>query len=264
MESIIRNQKFTKTILTRLPIFMGAALAICLILVSCGEEGPMGPQGPQGPQGPRGLQGPQGEQGVEGPQGPQGPQGEQGAEGPQGEQGPEGPQGPQGPEGEQGPDGSSGEPGSQPPPGEDGTVNVIYSEWIAFSLDNWTDPFGYYEQIRREFPVKVSEIDEEILLSGTVMVYVRFANTFENIQPLPVFGPITKSSEDQMLNYRLESGLIVMELHNLKNRDQDPGRISSLNEFRYIIIPGGTPALKMASPDLNDYYEVIRYYGINL
>jgi hypothetical protein len=177
-----------------------------------------------------------------GPQGDQGPQGEQG---PLGEQGPEGPQGDQGPEG---------------PPG---TANVLYSEWTAFSLTEWSEPVSYFGQMRRTYTVESEDITEEILENGAVMVYVRFVSTFSTIQPLPVIGPITKSTEDQVLNYYLQLEELIFLFHNLTNRDQDPGRIGSGNQYRYVIIPGGTTSFKKNYPDLNDYHAVMKYFDID-
>jgi len=167
--------------------------------------------------------------------------------------------GPQGPQGEQGPQGAQGPEGPQ---GPEGTANVIYSEWTSFDLNNWSESFSYFGQIRRTYTINVESIDADIIASGSVLVYVRFAGTFSSIQPLPVIGPITKTSEDQFLNYIIETGKIVLGFHNLTNRDQDPGRIGSGNQYRYIIIPGGTPDLKSNALDFNDYQSVVKYFGV--
>jgi hypothetical protein len=170
--------------------------------------------------------------------------------------------GPQGPQGEQGPQGAQGPEGPQGPEGAPGTANVIYSEWTNFDLNNWSEFLSYFGQIRRTYTINVESIDDDIFNSGTVLVYVRFAGTFSSIQPLPVIGPITTVTEDQVLNYIIQIGSIVLSLHNITNRDQDPGRIGSGNQYRYIIIPGGTPDLKSNTPDLSDYQSVIEFFGI--
>ena len=202
------------------------------------EEGPVGPEGPQGEQGIQGIRGEPGPQGPEGPQGPQGEQGPRGETGPRGEQGARGLQGPQG---EQGPQGPLGPQGVQ---GEPGTANVIYSEWINFNLNTWTASFTFFGQTRREYHIDVTEITAAILSSGTVMVYIRLQGTSGSIQPLPLIGPILSSTKDQILNFRLQTGKIVLEFHNSTDRDQDPGRFGTGNQYRYIIIPGGITAGK--------------------
>lgn len=177
--------------------------------------------------------------------------------GPQGDQGPQGEQGPQG---DQGPEGAQGDPGPEGPPG---TANVIYSEWTAFSSEVWTDAFTYFGQMRRTYTVDEENITSEILDSGAVMVYVRFGGTLNTIQPLPVIGPVTKSTEDQFLNYDLKLEKIIIIFHNLTNRDQDPGQIGSSNLYRYVIIPGGTSLLKTNYPDLDDYHAVMKFFDID-
>lgn len=174
----------------------------------------------------------------------------------------EGPVGPVGPVGPEGPQGIQGSEGPQGPPGDDGNANVIYSEWTQFELANWTNSFVFFGQTRREYPVDVEEIDIDILDKGTVMVYVRFGGTTNNIQPLPVIGPILSSARDQVLNFRIELGEIVMEFYNLIDRDQDPGTFSTGNQYRYIIVPGGVPVGKINPVDYNDYIAVTTFYGI--
>jgi len=168
--------------------------------------------------------------------------------------GPQGPQGEQGPQGQQGPQGEQGEPG---------TANVIYSEWTSFVLDNWTASLTFFGQTRREYPINVVEIDQDILDKGTVMVYVRFSGTGTRIQPLPVISPILSSAREQVLNFHLRLGLIHIEFYNLTDRTLDPGRIGAGNHYRYVIIPGGISALKSASLNLNDYERVMEYFGID-
>lgn len=206
-------------------IVFSLVMLIMGFMSACGD-----PDEIEGPQGPRGEQGPQG---VQGPQGPEGQQGEPGPEGPKGEQ------------------------------GEPGTANVIYSEWISFVLDNWTETLTFFGQTRREYPIQVEEIDKDILDHGTVMVYARFSGTNTRIQPLPVIGPILSSAREQVLNFHLRLGLIHIEFYNLTDRTLDPGRIGAGNHYRYVIIPGGVESLKSASLDLNNYERVMEHFGID-
>lgn len=176
----------------------------------------------------------------------------------------EGPAGPQGEIGPQGPQGSSGVQGVAGEDGEDGTANVIYSEWINFELDNWSGSLTFFGQTRREYPIEELAIDSEIIEKGTVMVYARFGGTNARIQPLPIIGPITSTSRDQVLNFHIRLENIFIEFFNLVDRDLDPGRFGSSNQYRYIIIPGGVPAKAIGDyPDMNDYYAVMEYFGID-
>jgi hypothetical protein len=117
---------------------------------------------------------------------------------------------------------------------------TYYSPWIPFELDNWSGSFVYFGQTRRTYTIPVDQIDAAILSGGTVKVYIRFAGTFNTIQPLPIIGPVTKTSEDQVVNFILQSGSIIIAFHNLTSRDQDPGRFGIGNQYRFVIIPGNT------------------------
>ena len=128
----------------------------------------------------------------------------------------------------------------------DGTVqttaaenkNVFSSDWQTFNLDNWSDSFTHFGQTRREYQISEEKVDDEIISRGTVMVYVRFGGTINRIQPLPIIGPVLSSSRDQVINFHIQSGRIILVFHNLIERDLDPGRFGSGNQFRYVIVPG--------------------------
>ena len=148
----------------------------------------------------------------------------------------EGPIGPEGPQGEKGEQGEQGEPGPQ---GEPGTANVIYSDWTTFQNTAWSEPFLFFGQNRRSYTISEDSLTNDIINMGTVMVFVRFGGTFDNIQPLPIIQPITQS-KNQVLDFYLQVGAIVNVYYNLNDTD-DPGSIGSGNQYRYVIIPGGTP-----------------------
>lgn len=169
--------------------------------------------------GPMGQEGPQGEQGEQGPQGTQGPQGE---EGPQGEQGPQGPQGEQGEQGEQ---------------GVPGTANVMYTDWKTFDVSDWNQvtEFGRVTQL---YEIQEERITENIINTGVVMVYIRFGGSSAP-RLLPVTGYVTTSTKEQHLWHRLVTSKIILVFHNL-NDNSNPGTFGSGNQYRYIIIPGGT------------------------
>lgn len=173
-----------------------------------------------------------------------------GCEGPTGDTGPAGAQGPQG------------EVGPQGPQGPEGTANVIYSDWIAFNNAEWDEPTSLGGQTRREYPVSVSQLNEDILMMGTVAVYVRFDTVADRVFPLPLILPLTSGSEQQ-LDFELELNTIVITLHDIEDNSVDPGTFGSVGQYRYIIIPGGTAA-KQALPDFSNYHETMEFYGIKL
>lgn len=168
-------------------------------------------------------------------------------------------EGPQGPQGEQGPRGEQGLQGEQ---GPEGTANVIYSNWTAFADSNWSDAHNEFGQTRREYPIDVPEINEEILSMGTVKVYVRIPSVLgETVFPLPWIYGLTKGIA-QVLSFELDPGMIVINFHDLVDDSEDPGTFGSVVEYRYVIIPGGIPAGKAKSLDLNNYQEVKEYFRI--
>lgn len=163
-------------------------------------------------------------------------------------EGPEGPTGPQGSQGEQGPQ------------GPEGTANVIYSNWIEFNSSNWGATTSIGGQTRREYPVAVPQLTDDILMMGLVAVYVRFDTVADRIFPLPLILPLTSSSEQQ-LDFELELNAIIITLHDIEDNSVDPGTFGSVAQYRYILIPGGTQA-KLAFPDLSNYQETMEFFDI--
>lgn len=174
--------------------------------------------------------------GCEGSEGPTGPAGEQG---PQGQQGPEGPQGPE------------------------GTANVIYSEWISFNESNWDAPDTLGGQVRREYPVDVPQITSDILSQGVVAVYAKFdvAEIQNRVFSLPSLLSLTSGAE-QHLGFELEDSSLIITFHDVEDNSTAPTVFGDIGQFRYVIVPGGTPA-KQNFPDFSNYDEVVSFYNIN-
>lgn len=166
-------------------------------------------------------------------------------------EGPEGPQGETGPQGEQ---------GLQGPQGPEGTANVIYSDWIAFNESDWSGPTSLGGETRREYPVSVTQLTEDILMMGMVAVYVRFDTELGRIFPLPLNLPLTTSRE-QHLDFELVLNTIIITFHDVDDNSVDPGTFGPVGQYRYILIPGETQA-KMVLPDLSNYYETMVFYNI--
>ena len=92
-------------------------------------------------------------------------------------------------------------------------------------------------------------------------VYVRFSSTGETVFALPLTYHITKSLQ-QVLNYELETGTIIIGFFDLVDDSVDPGTFGNVAEYRYVVIPGGTAVGASADIDLGDYSAVSDYYGI--
>lgn len=163
--------------------------------------------------------------------------------------------------------GPKGVDGLQGPPGVDGNANVIYSEWLEMSEENWSDSFNFFSQLRREYSIDEPTINEDILNKGTVLVFMRnisgnASDLADTIFTLPSILHITKPTS-QYLGVDLREGIIKIVFYDLDG-GSDPGLIpSNLFEYRYIIIPAGTPVSKVMEFDVNEYLSVTEYYGID-
>lgn len=170
----------------------------------------------------------------------------------------EGPTGPAGPPGEQG---EQGEQGTQGEPGEPGSVNVFYSAWTPFEVNDWVQATSFGQIVQR---LQITEglVTQDILDQGVVLVYVRFGGS-PNPRPLPFTGYITTGSTPQMLWFDIEVGSITITFQNLTNND-NPGTFGGSNSYRYVIIPGGTPISGNLVGELSalSYDEVLRRFGI--
>lgn len=168
----------------------------------------------------------------------------------EGPAGPEGPQGAQGPEGTQGPEG---------PEGPEGTANVIYSSWTEFDSSNWGSLISLYGADYKEYVVQAPEITDEVKSQGIVMVYLSFV-CCDEVEPLPVVYDNSKR-----LRYEYDASEIQFEYSNYPDAAGDPGTIGSGNEYRYVIIPGGTAAKQKLSKEKltkMSYQEVKQLFNI--
>lgn len=171
-------------------------------------------------------------------------------------EGPDGPQGPQGLEGQQGVQGEQG------PQGPAGTANVMYSDWVPFELSNWGEATNLGGQTRREYPIAEPLLTDDLLTMGTVAVYARFSTVDNRVFPLPLTLPLTSGNEQQ-LDFELELNTIIITLHDIEDNNVDPTVFGDIGEYRYVLIPGGTPlSISGESLDFNDYPSVMDYFGI--
>ena len=174
--------------------------------------------------------------------------------------------GPEGPAGAQGAPGEQGAPGPEGAKGDAGSANVFYSDWTAFyDGSTWSGAINEYGIIIRKYPVTAPKITDAVIDQGAVMVYVKFASTPSEANPLPVTFASSYNGILAELKFRLSAGSITL-IHSLITRpDIDPGAINYQNSYRYIIIPGGVHARRASAlplPDLKDYHAVCKYYGI--
>ncbi|PCE66426.1 collagen-like protein [Sediminicola luteus] len=180
--------------------------------------------------------------------------GEMGPPGPQGEQGPVGPAGVDGQDGADGADGADGTDG------ETGTANVIYSDWLDSPIvDNDNNIMAPTANGSYDVP----SLDAAIVEEGVVLVYGR-TTTNNFVFALPFIG-----SSGVSYYFRYEENDLNIRLAKI-----DGSNIGTplFDQYRYILIPGGTQASngtggitgKTADLDLNNmsYEEILEHFNI--
>lgn len=149
------------------------------------------------------------------------------------------------------------------PAGPPGTANVYYSAWTPFDVANWSDAYSAFGQMRRDYPITESLVDSTFIAQGAAMVYVRIpGNTGETVYALPWIHHITKGKQ-QVLNFELEPGSIVINFYDLVDDTIDPGTFGEQVEHRYVLVPGGM-AVDEVNLNLSDYDAVQEHFGIEL
>jgi len=162
------------------------------------------------------------------------------------EDGQDGAIGPRGEQGEQGEDGEQGEPG---------TANVIYSEWTT--LDFGEPPIN--ETIVYDF-IMTDVVTQQIKDNGLVMVFGRsiIGSAYRYFSL-----PYTRFQVSQYYEFELSENhddILVW----LRSTDGGPIGQAYLNEFRYVIVPGGIPAKGESYKDYRkmSYKEIVEHFNI--
>lgn len=172
-------------------------------------------------------------------------------------EGPAGATGPAGPQGAQGPAGTAGTPGATGPAG---TANVIYSDWLNVTFDG-TDSTGWFADI------DAPRLVDSILSKGDIKVYLNAGSDSADNQlviPLPVYDLFATGD---VINAYFQPQLITLA------STLDESSFTNANgyhyfQYRYILIPGGTRALRplpgqtTTGIDWNDYKQVKKYLGL--
>jgi len=167
-----------------------------------------------------------------------------------------GPTGPAGATGPAGPAGGAGTAGATGAAGPAGTANVIYSAWLDASYTADTvhngaviDTIGFY------YAGSIPKLTSAMLTSGEVKVYVNL-NTAATPQilPVPFFDVYTN------LSITVEYEIGVANLYSDANLSTIGSGAAKAGQWRYILIPGGTPA--RSAIDWNNYAEVKKYLNL--
>ncbi|QEH40942.1 hypothetical protein [Chitinophaga sp. XS-30] len=160
-----------------------------------------------------------------------------------------------GPQGEQGPPGPTGPPGPGGAQGDPGTANVIYSGWLDVVFEPVTNDAG--DTLAFSAVITAPKLTQEILNSGEIKVYINWGTaTQSQIDPLP--------QADPFFGTYITTTFSLTEIFMLANFDAstftEDG--AKYQQYRYILIPGGTTARTSKSVDWNNYKEVQAYLGL--
>lgn len=166
-----------------------------------------------------------------------------------GEDGEDGMDGIDGVDGVDGADGQDGEDG------EPGTANVIYSDWFDTEFTTEMDVSA------SSFDIDAPEIDNDMLSSGTILVFAnRTSGEDLLVYQLPiVFG----GARQQSFFFRASEETITISVH-ANEQGQGVGGGSFLEQYRYILIPGGVSTSGKASVDYTSmkYDELLDFFNI--
>ncbi|MEM9077828.1 MAG: hypothetical protein AAGC43_12345 [Bacteroidota bacterium] len=161
-----------------------------------------------------------------------------------GETGPAGPQGPQGEQGAQGPQGEQGEPG---------TANVIYSGWIDSEFDN------NIISISASFSIDAPLMTDEIINEGVILVFGR-SNPAPVTNDTDVYQlPIVFGAALQQSHYFRAEEAGQLDIVVVANEEGEPVGTPFFGEYRYVLIPGGTPTGGSDPGDLTTKSDSLDY-----
>jgi hypothetical protein len=166
-------------------------------------------------------------------------------------------EGPAGPAGAQGPEGPTGPAGPSGPTGPAGSVNVFYSNWLDVTFEG-SDTSGFTAEIAAPL------LADSILARGEVRVYLNIG-TAEDPTVLPL--PLDATAFGAIITPIFEIGLITLIASDDVSTFTNTNNQKSL-QYRYVIIPGGTPAStgfvggRAAKINWNNYSEVQSYLGL--
>ncbi|OJX54317.1 MAG: hypothetical protein BGO88_11755 [Flavobacterium sp. 38-13] len=151
-------------------------------------------------------------------------------------------------------DGKDGVDGLNGMDGEPGTANVIYSDWLDRPVGTEATIDGTSGML---YTYSVPQITNEILNSGTVLVYMQFNGA-------DIFAlPYTSRAGNSINTIEAITTLGNLKIFRYRHDGLTPTiAVGSGVKFRYIIIPGGTPAARSINLRDRSYDEVCELLAI--
>jgi hypothetical protein len=164
--------------------------------------------------------------------------------------------GDQGPAGNPGPAGPAGPAGPGGPKGDTGVANVIYSEWLNVAFDSIRDENGVPTGDGFIGSIEIPKLTKEILTKGVINVYFNLDSAdAPYIVPLPYVDPYL------FVSFRAaEGGIIILASHDLSSGNYPGEKV--IQQFRYVLVPGGVAARSASGVDWKNYKSVQQYLGL--
>lgn len=169
-----------------------------------------------------------------------------------GDVGPAGATGPEGPKGATGATGAAGANGTDGAKGATGTANVIYSDWAVAT--NFRDTTADNTAMHAADLI-APKLTTNIIEKGTVMVYFTFGG---GVYALPYTS--YAGGKQNTMSYWPRLGHFIITRFTADNSNTIP--LSTVLQYRYVIIPGGITAAVARQMNINDYESVRKFYGI--
>ncbi len=166
-----------------------------------------------------------------------------------------GPTGPAGATGPAGPTGAPGATGATGPAGAAGSANVIYSAWLdakykpEIATDGSGDTLDFFFDT-----TGITKLTNTILTSGEVKIYLNL-NTAAS--PAIVLLPYLELSGVLLTPYYFTNEIQIVSNANPSTQGTGANKVL---QWRYIIIPGSTPA--RSAIDWKNYAEVKKYLNL--
>lgn len=171
--------------------------------------------------------------------------------------GEDGEMGPQGPQGTQGVQGLQGDPGPQGNPGQDGNANV---QTILYDVST---------ESGSQINLSVSQFTQSVLDNDVILWYIDVGNL---VYPIPGSGP----NAQYVVRVYAQVNTTRLSFHNWDGTSYSISA-GDIDEVKIIIIESSNTTtgkststksdvfneLKQAGVDVNDYYAVLDYYGID-
>ncbi len=166
----------------------------------------------------------------------------------------------EGPEGPAGPAGADGIDGTDGVDGQDGNANVIASDWITPTWSATNTTYGDYEY-------SDAAITSDMMNSGVILSYTDWTGLGQYIYALPY---TFQDGGTVSINFNMQAGKVRWWFSADHNYTPNSGA-----KFRYVLIPSSNTDksanpqqeilynLDKAGVDINDYYQVMNYFGLD-